>query len=81
MVDERRCINLYSDTNSWMNLVLLVNDKDFEKAKKVTEKAFDAFWNDSEVEDGCWAFGDWIGWKLKEAGIKYSMYFKDEEDD
>ena len=29
MVVERRCINLYSDMNSWMDLVLLVNDEDF----------------------------------------------------
>lgn len=34
MVVERRCINLYSDMNSWMDLVLLVNDEDFDKAKK-----------------------------------------------
>ena len=27
MVVERRCINLYSDMNPWMNLVLLVNDE------------------------------------------------------
>ena len=38
MVVERRCINLYSDMNSWMDLVLLVNDEDFDKAKEVTEK-------------------------------------------
>lgn len=80
MVEERRCINLYSDMNPWMDLVLLVNDKDFEKAKEVTEKAFDKFWNNPEVEEGCWAYGDWIGYKLKEAGIKYSMYFRESED-
>ena len=34
MVVERRCINLYSDMNSWMDLVLLVNDEDFDKAKE-----------------------------------------------
>lgn len=43
MVVERRCINLYSDMNSWMDLVLLVNDEDFDKAKEVTGKAFDDF--------------------------------------
>ncbi|WP_346991269.1 hypothetical protein [Agathobacter rectalis] len=81
MVVERRCINLYSDMNSWMDLVLLVNDEDFDKAKEVTEKAFDDFWNDPKVEEECWCYGDWVGWKLKEAGIKYNMYFRGKEDD
>jgi hypothetical protein len=81
MVVERRCINLYSDMNSWMDLVLLVNDEDFDKAKEVTEKAFDDFWNDPKVEEECWCYGDWVGWKLKEAGIKYNMYFRGKEND
>ena len=81
MIAERKCINLYSDMNPWMDLVVLVNDEDFDKAKEVTEKAFDDFWNDPKVEEECWAYGDWIGWKLKEAGIKYEMYFKNEEED
>nr|DAG16436.1 MAG TPA: hypothetical protein [Caudoviricetes sp.] len=81
MVVERRCINLYSDMNSWMDLVLLVNDEDFDKAKEVTEKAFDDFWNDPKVEEECWCYGDWVGWKLKEAGIKYNMYFRGKESD
>ena len=49
MVVERRCINLYSDMNPWMDLVLLVNDEDLDKAKEVTEKAFDTFWNERGV--------------------------------
>lgn len=65
--------------NPWMDLILLVNDEDFDKAKIVTEKAFDDFWNDPKVEEECWAYGDWIGWKLKEACIKYSMYFRESE--
>jgi hypothetical protein len=81
MVVERRCINLYSDMNSWMDLVLLVNDEDFDKAKEVTEKAFNDFWNDPKVEEECWCYGDWVGWKLKEAGIKYNMYFRGKESD
>lgn len=81
MVVERRCINLYSDMNSWMDLVLLVNDEDFDKAKEVTKKAFNDFWNDPKVEEECWCYGDWVGWKLKEAGIKYNMYFRGKEDD
>lgn len=76
MIAERRCINLYSDMNSWMDLVILVNDEDFDKAKEVAEKAFDDFWNDPKVEEECWAYGDWVEWKLKEANIKYEMYFK-----
>lgn len=82
MTDERRCINLYSDMNPWMDLVLLIKDKDdkvFEKAKEVVNKAFDDFWNDPKVEEQCWAYGDWIGWKLTEAGIEYEMYFKNNE--
>lgn len=76
MIAERRCINLYSDMNPWMDLVILVNDEDFDKSKEVAEKAFDDFWNDSKVEEECWAYGNWIEWKLKEANIKYEMYFR-----
>lgn len=76
MAEERRCINVFSDMNPWMDLILLVPDEDFEKAKDVAEKAFDNFWNDPKVEEECWAYGDWIGWKLKEAGINFEMYFK-----
>lgn len=76
MVIERRCINLYSDMNPWMDLVILVNDEDFDKAKEVTEKAFDDFWNDPKVEEECWAYGDWVEWKLKEVNIKCEMYFR-----
>ena len=39
MIIERRCINLYSDMNPWMDLVVLVNDEDFDKAKEVIEKS------------------------------------------
>lgn len=38
MIAERRCINLYSDMNPWMDLVILVNDEDFDKSKEVAEK-------------------------------------------
>mgnify|MGYP004651531373 FL=1 len=76
MTEERRCINVFSDMNPWMDLVILVPDKDFEKAKEVAEKAFNDFWDDPKVEEECWTYGDWIGWKLKEAGINYKMYFK-----
>ena len=81
MVEERKCLNIYSDMNSWMDLVLLVNEEDFNKAKKVIEMAFDDFWNDPKVEEECWSYGDWIGWKLKKAGIKYNMYFRESESD
>ena len=33
MITERKCINLYSDMNLWMDLVILVNDEDFDKDK------------------------------------------------
>lgn len=81
MIEERRCINLYSDMNSWMDLILLISDEDFENAKRVVGKAFDDFWNDPKVEEECWTYGDWIRWKLKEANIKYDMYFRETETD
>lgn len=81
MIETGGLINVYSDMNPWMDLVVLVNNEDFDKAKEVTEKAFDDFRNDPKVEEECWAYGDWIGWKLKEAGIKYSMYFRESESD
>lgn len=39
------------------------------------------FWNDPKVEEECWCYGDWVRWKLKEAGIKYNMYFRGKESD
>ena len=79
MVIERRCINLYSDMNPWMDLIILVNDEDFDKAKEVAEKAFDDWWTASDAEFE--PIGDWISDKLKENGIEFEIYFKYEEED
>lgn len=54
MIAERRCINLYSDMNPWMDLVILVNDEDFDKAKEVAEKVVDCLsdgYDDEENRD------------------------------
>lgn len=80
MVVERRCINLYSDMNTWIDFVIIpCKSEDFNKAKEVVEKAFDDWWSAPEAE--CEPIGDWVSDKLKENGIEFEIYFKHEEEE
>ena len=79
MIQKRNCILIYSDMNTWIDFCILVSDKDFNKAKEVIEKAYDDWWTlpDAEFEP----IADWVSDKLKENGIEFEIYFKNEEEE
>lgn len=79
MVVERRCINLYSDMNPWMDFVVLVNEEDFGKAKKILQDSMNSWFEDEDAE--CEPIGEWISNKLKENKIEFEMYFKSEDEE
>lgn len=79
MVEERRCINLYSDMNPWMDLVILVNDEDFNNAKEILRDSMNSWFEDEDAE--CESIGEWISNKLKENKIEFEMYFKSEDEE
>ena len=77
MVEERRCINIYSNMNPWMDVIILVSDSDLEKAKEIAAKV----WYDPEITDSDITFGDLVCLELEEANIDYEIYFKNEEEE
>lgn len=81
MVEERKCLNIYSDMNSWMDVIILVSDRDLEKTKEIAGKAYDEFWTDQDIKDSDMTYGDLIGLRLEEANIDYELYFKEDEEE
>ena len=81
MVEERKCLNIYSDMNSWMDVIILVSDRDLEKTKEIAGKAYDEFWTDQDIKDSDMTYGDLIGLRLEEANIEYELYFKEDEEE
>lgn len=78
MINTNGLIEIYSDMNPWMDFIISVKDTDFEKAKTVSEEAFDSYWDDSEAE--CVTLSEWVGMKMYDNGIECEMYFKDDEE-
>lgn len=81
MIEERTCINIFSTMNPWMDVIILVSDRDLEKAKEIAAKAYDDFWYDPEITDSDITFGDLVCLELEEANIDYEIYFKNEEEE
>lgn len=78
MVKIKKCINVYSDMNTWIDFCI-ITDSDIEKANEIIEAAYDDWWEapDAEFEP----IADYIGRRLYENGIEFDIYFKDEEED
>ena len=73
MVEEMKCvcIRVHSCTNEWMDCLFLVEEKDKDKTIEVLEKAWDDLWE--EGEDRC--YGDLLGTRLTEAGVRFDVYY------
>lgn len=87
-----KAINLYSETNPNMEIVIIPNsDRNFEDIKTIAENAY-AHWFRLEPEDEDYdevfdtAIGDYIHEKLREGGYElglvadYKMYYDSEWD-
>ena len=72
-------INIYSETNTWMDATFTVDAKDKAKAQEVLDKAWDSYWEDPEAEDQC--YGDWLEWALQKAGIEYEVTYAPSDSD
>ena len=79
MIQKRNCILVYSDMNTWIDFCILVSDKDFNKAMEVTAKAQDDGGESPDAE--FLPIAEYIGNWLKENGIKFDMYYSNEEED
>lgn len=81
MIEERTCINIFSIMNPWMDVIILVSDRNLEKTKEIAGKAYDEFWTDQDIKDSDMTYGDLIGLRLEEANIDYELYFKEDEEE
>lgn len=81
MIEERTCINIFSTMNPWMDVIILVSDRNLEKTKEIAGKAYDEFWTDQDIKDSDMTYGDLIGLRLEEANIDYELYFKEDEEE
>lgn len=82
MVRAENCINVYSEMNPWIDIVITIEpDEDYARAYEVVGKAYEEWFEDTHESDE--PISKWIGEKLTESEIKYEMYFKSEveEDD
>ena len=79
MIKKRNCILVYSDMNTWIDFCILVSDKDFNKAMKVTAKAYDDWWELPDVQFE--PLADWVSRCLTENDIEFEIFFKNEEED
>lgn len=80
MVETKTCINVFSDTNTWIDFVIITDNPDnTEQAKEIIESSYNDWWDD--VEGSYEPIGDYISKKLYENGIEFDIYFKNEEED
>lgn len=84
MVFEAECINLYSQMNDNMEVVIIpCNSLDFRKIKNIASDAYNYWWFGADLEDEYvydTAIGDYIIEQLEKKGgyvlgKHYKMYF------
>jgi hypothetical protein len=72
-------INIYSETNTWMDATFTVDAKDEARAQEVLNKAWEAYWEDEDAENEC--YGDWLENAMQAAGIEYEVTYADDDSD
>lgn len=77
MVTERRCINVWSDLNEWIDFCILVSDTEFNKAKEIVEIAYSNWWDN----DTCETIADYVCRCLTDNGIEHEIYFKEDDEE
>ena len=73
MVEEMKCtcLRVRSSTNEWMDCIFLVEEKDKEMAVGKLNQAWDDLWEEGEVR----CYGDFLGARLTEAGIRFDAEY------
>ena len=76
-----KSIRWFSSLNPWIDVVVVVNDADVEKAKFAVDDAETAFWNDEENCDQC--YGDVLEGRLRKYEVEAitTIYHDSERED
>ena len=80
MIQTKTCINVYSDMNTWIDFCIVIGAyEDLTKAEEIVQKAYDDWW---ELPDAQFLpIAEYIGNCLEDNGIKFEMYYSNEEED
>ena len=77
MVKVTKCINVYSDMNTFDDFCIIVSDNVFEKAEDIVCKAYIDWWELSDVEFE--PILDYVCRCLDNDNIEYDIYLKTKE--
>lgn len=75
-IEKQTCIRVCSELNEWIDCIFAVDPENADRTVGILEKAYDDWW---KVEGIC--FGDWLENSLAKAGIKYEVFYKQEEEE
>ena len=70
MIEKQSCIHVYSELNEWIDLCILVNDDDYNKAIDIVQSSYDDWFEN----DSCDTILDHILDSLTENGIECKAY-------
>lgn len=70
-----KAVRWYSDTNTWIDFVVVVPDEYLLSAAKAVKMAMNAYWNDDSIE----YYSDAVEDNLRNATIPYLIFFHDSE--
>lgn len=71
---EKTVFHAFSTMNEWIDMMIEVEPKDYDKAKKITDKALDEWY---DVEEDMTVF-EYVQMKLYENDINASIYVYNE---
>ena len=77
MVKVTKCINVYSDMNTFDDFCIIVSDNEVEKAEDIVCKAYIDWWELSDVEFE--PILDYVRRCLDKNNIEYDIYLKTKE--
>lgn len=71
MIEKQKCIHVYSDLNKWIDLCILVNKEDLDKAEDIVDESYDDWFKN----DSCDTLSDHILDSLTKNDIPYQVYY------
>lgn len=81
MIQATSCINVYSETNPWIDFVIIpMSYSNFNEVEDIINQAYND-WFDSEDVDSDIPIAEYICAKLTENNIEFEIYFKEEKED
>lgn len=80
MIQRESCIHVFSDLNPWIDFCILVSEDAENIAEKIINDAYND-WFECPFNDITDPIADYIGNRLQEKGIEYTMYFNNKENE